>query len=64
MKDFTELSGLEKSQIFDQFVRDLEEINRKSGTIFGTVQILERFERIAIQKGFIECPYCKQKAKK
>lgn len=63
MKDLTELSANQQAQIFTQFIMDLTEINRKSGTIYGTVQILEIFERIAIRKGFIECPYCKQKAK-
>lgn len=51
-------SQSDKARLLDLFVEKLNAINKKSGTILGTYQILEMLERIAVEEGMIECPHC------
>jgi hypothetical protein len=53
----------DRAKILELFIERLELINRTSGTIMGTIQILELINEIAIKEGMIECPYCKRKEK-
>lgn len=48
----------DKSRLLELFVGRLQSINKKSGTILGTYQILEMLEEMAIEEGMIECPHC------
>jgi hypothetical protein len=52
----------EKAAVLDEFIKFLH--NLEYGKIYGTTQILDKLENIAIEKHFIECPYCKRKGNK
>lgn len=51
----------QKAAILDEFIQHIHLL--EYGKIYGTNQILDKFEEIAIEKHFIECPYCKRKGK-
>lgn len=52
------LSTEAKAIILDEFIKNIEKINKNCGTIFGTRQIIEELEKIAVSYGFKSCPYC------
>jgi hypothetical protein len=52
------LTPQEKELIYDEFLTRLINQNKTGGIIKGTVQIIEEFEEIAVQKGLFPCPYC------
>jgi len=54
----------EKAIILDNFITRIGTINRKSGTILGSYQILDMIDAVAIDAGFIECPTCHVKKDK
>ena len=58
MIEMTTLNDYQRSEILLEFIKMLEEINKNCGTIFGSYQILEVIEDIAIQKDFLICPKC------
>lgn len=58
------LTNDEKAIILENLITRIGAINRKSGTILGSYQILEMIEDIAIDAGFLECPHCHQKKAK
>ena len=58
------LADSEKAIILENFITRIGEINRKSGQVIGSYQILDMLEQIAIDVGYIECPTCHQKKKK
>ncbi|MDD3961304.1 MAG: hypothetical protein PHT77_05530 [Bacteroidales bacterium] len=62
--DILSLTNDQKATILDNFMDRVSTINRKSGTIFGSYQILDMIESIAIDAGYIECPHCHQKKAK
>ena len=62
--DILLLTDSEKAIILDNFITRISGINRKSGQVIGSYQILNMLERIAIDVGYIECPTCHQKKKK
>lgn len=52
----------DKGKILDMFLKDLEEKSQYGhGTIWGTNQIIDRFEKYAIRLGLIQCPCCGRK---
>jgi hypothetical protein len=51
-------SETERARLLELFVLKIQTINKKSGTILGTYQILETLEEIAIKEGMVECPHC------
>jgi hypothetical protein len=62
--DILLLTDSEKAIILDNFITRIGGINRKSGQVIGSYQILDMLEQIAIDVGYIECPTCHQKKKK
>ena len=44
--NFKELDVSKRLIVYDIFRKELEEINKNSATIFGTIQILNRLEQI------------------
>lgn len=52
------LSVEAKAIILDDFIKNIEETNKKCGTVIGTIQIIDKLEEIAVEYGFSECPYC------
>ena len=48
----------QQATIFREFIDNIETINSKSGTVFGTLQIIESLENIAIKFKYRKCPYC------
>jgi uncharacterized protein (UPF0212 family) len=54
----------EKAIILDNFMTRIGAINRKSGTVLGSYQILDMIDNVAIDAGFLECPHCHQKKAK
>jgi len=62
--DILLLTDSEKAMILDNFITHIRAINRKSGQVLGSYQILDMLEQIAIDVGYIECPTCHQKKKK
>lgn len=54
------LNDYQRSEILLEFIKMLEEKNKDCGTIFGSYQILEVIENIAVQKDFIVCPKCRR----
>ena len=62
--DILLLTDSEKAMILDNFITRISEINRKSGQVIGSYQILDMLEQIAIDVGYIECPTCHQRKKK
>jgi hypothetical protein len=58
---FRTLTPEQKAAIFDAFIEQIDGINKSGGKTFGTYQILDLFDRIAVEKGFVECPYCHKK---
>lgn len=58
------LSDEQTAKILDNFINRVECTNRKSGTVFGSYQILGMIDRVAIDAGYIECPHCHQKRNK
>jgi hypothetical protein len=64
MIKLTVLNDYQRSEILLSFVKMLEEKNKDCGTIFGSYQILEIIEDIAIEKDFLVCPRCKRSCKK
>ena len=63
VKNVKELTEKQKAVILDRFIESMEKINGNCGTIIGTVEVLERFENIAMREGFIPCPHCGRKGK-
>jgi hypothetical protein len=63
-EDIQYLTNDEKALILDNLITRIGSINRKSGTVFGSYQILDMIETIAIDAGMIECPHCHQKKDK
>ena len=62
--DILLLTDSEKAMILDNFITHIRAINRKSGQVIGSYQILDMLEQIAIDVGYIECPTCHRKKKK
>ena len=62
--DIFALSSDEKAIVLDNFINRIETINRKSGTVLGSYQVLEMLELVAIDAGYIECPHCGVKKSK
>ena len=58
------LTNDEKAIILDNFLTRIGSINRKSGTVLGSYQILDMIDNVAIDAGFIECPHCHVKKDK
>lgn len=54
----------DRAHLLDLFVLKIQSINKKSGTVLGTYQILEMLEEIAIEEGMVECPHCHQRCKR
>jgi hypothetical protein len=52
------LSDKQKAEILDAYIHEINSL--EYGTIRGTTQILEGFDNIAIEKGFVVCPLCKR----
>jgi hypothetical protein len=63
MIELTILNDYQRSEILLSFVNMLEEKNRDCGTIFGSYQLLEIIEDIAVEKDFIVCPKCRRNHK-
>ncbi len=61
IEEIKDLSDHQKARILDTLIYQIQEINRKSGTVIGTYELLERLEKIAILKGMVECPICHRK---
>lgn len=51
----------DKAKLLDLFVDRILAINKKSGQVIGTYQILTMLEDISIEEGLIECPHCHNK---
>jgi hypothetical protein len=51
----------QKAVIFDLYIKEIEAL--EYGLVRGTNQILERFEEIAIEQNFLQCPLCKRGGK-
>lgn len=51
----------DRAKLLELFVLKIQTINKKSGTVIGTYQILEMLENIAIEEGMVECPHCHRK---
>jgi len=60
-KMLKDLGDSQKVIVFDKFVEKLQKINSNGATIYGTVQLLETLEEIAVLEGFLICPYCKRR---
>ena len=58
------LTNDEKAIVLDNFMNRIQGINRKSGVVLGSYQVLDMIEHVAIDAGYIECPTCHQKRKK
>lgn len=58
------LTNDEKAIILDNFITRISTINRKSGTVLGSYQILDMIDEVAIDAGYLECPHCHQKKAK
>lgn len=55
------LSNDEKAMVLDNFITRIDEINRESGIVIGSYQVLKILDQIAINLGYVECPTCHQK---
>jgi hypothetical protein len=58
---FRALTSEQKAAVFDTFIERVDGINKGYGKTFGTYQILDLFDEIATEKGFVECPHCHKK---
>ena len=54
----------QKAIMFDDFIKYLEERNKKSGFVLGSIQIIGIINDIAVKNGFKKCPCCGQLYKK
>lgn len=57
-KFIDKLSVIQKAELFDALISDLDEINKNSGRCIGTIQLYEMIEEYAIRDGIIKCPHC------
>ena len=57
-KILSSLSDTQKARLFDTMVERLENINKSSGVIFGSIQLIEIMENDAVKLGFKKCPCC------
>lgn len=57
-KEINDLTNDEKAVILDKFIININVINKKSGCVIGTYQILDMIDKTAIDEGYIECPMC------
>jgi len=48
----------DRAALLELFVKEIQTINKKSGRVLGTYQILSLLEDIAIENGLVECPHC------
>ena len=64
MKNIDTLNDYQRSEILLKFVKLLEERNKNCGTIFGSYQLLDIIEDIAIDNDFVICPRCHRSLKK
>lgn len=62
--DILYLTNDEKAAILDNFMNRIDGINRKSGIVLGSCQVMDMIEQVAIDAGYIECPTCHQKRTK
>jgi hypothetical protein len=62
MTCISEFNTEQKAEILEEFVDHIEFINSRSGTIYGTLQIIEKLHDIAVKKGFESCPCCGRKS--
>lgn len=53
----------DRAKLLELFVLKIQKINKKEGRVFGTYQILEILEDIAIKEKMIDCPTCGGKHK-
>lgn len=51
----------DRARLLELFVLKIQTINKKSGTVFGSYQILTMLENIAIEEGMVACPHCGRK---
>ena len=51
----------DRARLLELFVLKIQTINKKSGTVFGSYQILSMLETIAVDEGMIPCPHCGRK---
>ena len=58
------LTNDEKAIILDNFISRIGSINRVSGQVLGSYQILDMINTVAIDAGYIECPRCHVKKDK
>jgi hypothetical protein len=56
-----DLSPEKKVILFDDFIKRMENINKKCGQVLGTIQVVEMFEDSAVRSGFKKCPHCGQR---
>ena len=54
-------SSSDRARLLELFVLKIQTINKKEGRVFGTYQILDMLEEIAIKEKMIECPTCGRK---
>lgn len=51
----------DRAKLLELFVLNIQTINKKSGCVIGTYQILEMLENIAIKEKMVDCPTCGRK---
>lgn len=54
----------DRARLLELFVLKIQAINKKEGRVFGTYQILDMLEDIAVKEGMVECPACGHKGAK
>jgi hypothetical protein len=52
------LTPEQQATVFREFLEQIETINSKCGTVFGTIQIIETLENAAIKFNYRKCPHC------
>jgi hypothetical protein len=54
----------DRARLLKLFVGEIQRRHKdKGGTIYGSYQILDWLEEIAIENGMVECPHCHRKGK-
>lgn len=53
----------DRARLLELFVLEIQKINKTSGRVYGTYQILEWLEEIGIKEGMVACPHCGRKSK-
>lgn len=55
-----DLTNEQKAIILSKFVEKIKGVNKVCGTVYGSFQILDMIEDIAIEEKFMICPKCKR----